>query len=269
MTVVRVETVSLPPATAYRGTFAPSAQVPVAGGELPAGWEGLYFPFDAALADLRPDGSPASDGVLPPFDLPRRMYAGEDTVFHRPLRYGDEVEQITRAGDVVDKTGRSGRLVFADVVREYRVGGALAIESTWHDVFLETAPPDAQPRRPVPVPDHDPAWAEVATVDSRQLFRFSAITFNTHRIHYDQDWARRVEGLDDLLVHGPLLRLLLLDAAARHTPGRRPAIFEFRSHAPVLVGTPVTISAADETDVFAIDPDGGLLAHGRVTWAGS
>ncbi|GGH47007.1 MaoC family dehydratase N-terminal domain-containing protein [Microbacterium album] len=256
------------PAEAYRGTFAPDDESAAPGAALPPGWEGVYFPYDAPLADLREDGSPARDGVLPEFDLPRRMYAGEDAVYHRPLRIGDVVEQTARAGSVVEKTGRSGRLVFADVVREFRVGGELAAESVWHDVFLEGGSGGAAGPAPADVPDG--AWAEPLTLDERQLFRFSALTFNTHRVHYDLAWAREREGLDGLLVHGPLIRILLLDAVRRHEIGARISAFRFRARAPFLVGTTATIRGwrdGEQTRVALVDADGGLLAQGDVSWA--
>lgn len=260
----RTETLGTAVAAAYRGTFAPEAPEPVPGGDVPPGWEGLYFPFDAPLAALRPDGSPARDGVLPPIDLPRRMYAGEDTTFHRPLRYGADVEQRSRAGKVTEKVGRSGRLVFADVVREYRVEGDLAITSTWHDVFLEEAAPGAPVRSPAPAPGWRPAWRETLTLDARVLFRFSAITFNTHRVHYDRDWAREVEGLADLLVHGPLLRILVLDALLRHVPGIAVSEVAYTSHAPVLVDTEIELRgrAIDGGHEIVVSAAAGLLARG-------
>lgn len=270
----RTEPLTPAPAAAYRGTFATSAPIPEPGEDVPAGWEGLYFPFDVPLSELRPDGSPARDGVLPEFDLPRRLYAGEDTRYHLPVRYGDLVEQRVRAGDITEKHGRSGRLVFADIVREYRVGGELAIETTWHDVFVDPAPADssgagsATPAGP-PAPDWEPEWTEPASVDIRQLFRFSAVTFNTHRIHYDRQWAREAEGLDDLLVHGPLLRILLLDAARRHGAGTVSS-WSFRSHSPVLVdeefelrGRPVQESAGGH-EVAAVSAGGRLIARGTL-----
>lgn len=268
MTTIRRETLGTGPADAYRGTFAPSDAEATPRGELPPGWEGLTFPFDVPLTDLRPDGSPARDGVLPEIDLPRRMYAGEDTVFHRPLRFGDLVEQTVRIGSIVEKTGRSGRLVFADLVREYRVEGELAIESTWHDVFLEADSTAAAPAATVPGPTTAPDWREEAVLDERQLFRFSALTLNTHRVHYDRTWATEVEGLGDLLVHGPLSRILLLDAARRHRTGTIAAA-AFRATAPSFVGRPFAIEGRDqgnETEVVAIDGNGGLLSRSVIGW---
>ncbi len=263
---MRTETLATATAAAYRSTFAPDAPVPTPGAALPPGWEGLTFPFDVDFADLRADGTPARDGVLPEIDLPRRLYAGEDTIFHRPLRFGDEVTQEVRAGALVEKSGRSGRLVFADLVREYRVGGELAIESTWHDVFLEAADP-AAPAAPVqPAPTESADWSEQVVLDARQLFRFSALTFNTHLVHYDRTWAREVERLDDLLVHGPLTRILLLDAARRHRAGD-VAGFRFTAVAPVYVDRPFRIEGrAGSTELVAVDAGGGVLARGTVAW---
>jgi 3-methylfumaryl-CoA hydratase len=263
--VIRRQVFGLQPAVDYRGTFAPTAPEPVDGGRLPAGWEGLYFPFDAPLSALRPDGSPAADGVLPAIDLPRRLYAGEDTVFHRPLVYGAVVEQRTTLASITRKTGRSGDLVFADIERSYSTDGELAITSVWHDVFLG-ASVSRPPERAEEIPwDHD----ERLTPDARQLFRFSAITFNSHRVHYDRAWAVEAEGLDDLLAHGPLTRILMLDAVARWQPGRRVAAFGITSTAPVLVDRALRIVARDTGDgaeLLALDASGGVLARGAVSW---
>ncbi|MGA9870569.1 MAG: MaoC family dehydratase N-terminal domain-containing protein [Rhodococcus sp. (in: high G+C Gram-positive bacteria)] len=271
MVVVRTEALRVAPAAAYRGTFAPTVEEPKSTGELQPGWEGLYFPFDAALADLRPDGSPTDDGVLPVIDLPRRMYAGEDTVFHRPLAYDDVVEQRVQVGAIVEKEGRGGRLVFADVERKYYVDGELAISTVWHDVFLEAAKPGAVTKPPAPAPDVEWDWSESSTLDARQLFRFSALTFNTHLVHYDRDWARNVEGLQDLLVHGPLVRILLLDLAVRSQPGVRVRSFSLQMQAPVFVDTEVQLvgRVTDAgSEVFVLDAENRVLARGVAATSG-
>lgn len=268
MAIVRIETLRVGPAAAYRGTFAPTVAEPRPTGELPPGWEGIYFPFDAAMTELRPDGSPADDGVLPAIDLPRRMYAGEDTVFHQPLSYDELVEQRVQAGAIIEKEGRGGRLVFADVERSYLVDGELAITSIWHDVFLEAAKRGAVAKPPAPAPDVEWAWSEPLTLDSRQLFRFSALTFNTHLVHYDREWARNVEGLQDLLVHGPLVRLLLLDFAVRSQPGVQVRRFSLQMQAPVFVDAEVQLvgRATDAgSEVFVRDWSGRILARGTVS----
>lgn len=271
MTVVRTERIGESAVDAYRGTFAVADEPTRAGGELPPAWEGLLFPFTAALADLRPDGTPARDGVVPEIDLPRRMYAGETTHFLGPLRVGDEVTQTTRLGPVVEKNGTRGRLVFVDIEREYAVSGETAVRSVWHDVFLEAADPDApvRPARSDPSVVSDADWVEEVTLDARQLFRFSALTFNTHLIHYDRAWARDVEGLPDLLVHGPLTRILLMDAARRNVPARRPARLDVRAIAPVLVDRALRIAGrteGDTTKVHAVDEHDVVLATADVDW---
>lgn len=271
--VVRTEPITTGTVEAYRGTFAASDPVLDAGDALPAGWEGVFFPFAVPLADLRPDGTPARDGVVPEIDLPRRMYAGETTEFLRPIRVGDEVTQTTTLGGVVEKSGSRGRLTFVDIAREYAVAGEVAVRSVWHDVFLEAADPDAPQRGPLPQPSvaAEADWVEEISLDARQLFRFSALTFNTHLIHYDRAWAREVEGLPDLLVHGPLTRILLMDAARRHADGRVPTRLEVRAIAPILVDRPLRLVGggvtADGLRVTAIDPDDVVLATADITFS--
>ena len=287
--VVRTSPIITDTVEAYRGTFAASEPALAEGDLLPAGWEGVFFPFAVALADLRPDGTPARDGVVPEIDLPRRMYAGETTEFVRPIRLGDEVVQTTSLGPVVDKTGSRGRLTFVDIEREYAVDGEVAVRSVWHDVFLEAADPDAPGRAPRPDPSivAEADWVEELTLDARQLFRFSALTFNTHLIHYDRAWARDVEGLPDLLVHGPLTRILLMDAARRHAPERVVARLDVRAIAPVLVDRPLRLAgrrteladppdgiapdgiATDGIRVTAVDPDDVVLATADITFRGA
>lgn len=263
---LRRETLCAAPAEDYRTTFTALRYPIEEGDDLPPGWEGLYFPFSSPLDGLRPDGTPADD-LVPDTGLPRRMYAGEDTVFHSPLRIGDLVEQRESLSRVVEKTGASGRLVFADIVREYRVGGRLAIETTWHDVFLGESSTTRRPVDYAPVPG---GWSDEVVLDSRHLFRFSAITFNTHRVHYDRDWARTVEGLPDLLVHGPLTRMLLLDALVFRREGSLPESFSFTAMAPLHVDRSVVIAGHDRdattTEVVATDDCGHVTAKGTAIW---
>ncbi|WP_035856377.1 hypothetical protein [Cryptosporangium arvum] len=257
--IARTSVLDLAPAVRFAGTFAPGEPVE-AGAALPPAWEGLYFPFDAPLAGLRADGSPAGDGLTPPDAPPRRMYAGEDTEFLHPLRWGDQVEQRSSLTSVVRKEGRSGPLLFADITREFVVGGTVAVRSVWHDVFLTAGGAAAAA---APVTGEAPAgdWAAALSVDIRQLFRFSAITFNTHRVHYDRDWAVEVERLPGLLVHGPLVRILLLDALRAARPDLSITHWSVRSRSPVLVDAALRIVGRG-TDVELYD-GGRLLARGH------
>lgn len=272
MSIVRTERASPETLEAYRGTFAAGQERRPSGAILPEAWEGVLFPFAVPLADLREDGTPARDGVIPEIDLPRRMYAGETTEFLRPIRIGDEITQTTRLGRVVEKDGASGRLMFVDIEREFAVSGQIAIRSVWHDVFLEQADPDALVRPPRVDADAAAAadWIEECELDARQLFRFSALTFNTHLIHYDRAWARDVEGLPDLLVHGPLTRILVMDAVRRRADERTPVRFDIRAVAPVLVDRPIRIAGrtnGDATHAVVLDADDVVLATAEVAWA--
>lgn len=272
MSVVRNAVIGEEDVEAYRGTFAAGEEPRDAGDELPPAWDGILFPFAVPLADLRPDGTPARDGVIPEIDLPRRMYAGETTEFLRPLRLGDAVTQTTALGKVVEKNGSSGRLMFVDIEREYAVGGETAVRSVWHDVFLEQADPDAPVRPPKTDPDAaaSASWIDELQLDARQLFRFSALTFNTHLIHYDRAWAREVEGLPDLLVHGPLTRILLMDAVRRHAPDRTATRLDVRAIAPVLVDRPLRIAGADAdgaTRATLVDAADTVLATADIAWS--
>lgn len=265
MSTTRTETLDAARPEAYRGTFAPRDAVLADGDPLPPGWEAVFFPFAAPLNDLRPDGTPARDGILPETDLPRRMYAGEDTVFAAALHVGDRVTQTARAGRIQEKTGASGRLVFADIEREFVVDGEVRVRSVWHDVFLEQAAGPGRPPRTDPLAAAEAAWVEEVHLDARQLFRFSALTFNTHLVHYDRRWAQEVEGLDDLLVHGPLLRLLMVDAARRRTPDRCVRALRVRMTAPAFVDTTLRLCGdADATRVVALGPGDVVLATAEI-----
>lgn len=264
--VTRTDAIRRWPADAYRSTFAPSDSSHA--DQLPPGWHKLYFVAAPALELLRPDGTPREDGVTPDIALPRRLYAGEELAFHRPIRYGETLELSTRLGAVTEKDGSSGRLVFVTLESSILSDAELVVSIRQHDVFLgDGGAPRALAAGPARA---DLDWLEETRITPEQLFRFSALTFNTHRIHYDRDWVRRVEGQPDLLVHGPLLEMLLLDFAVRHLSGREITGFSVRIHAPTYVDTTVRFAGAvrpEGADVWVLDADGGILVSGRVTGA--
>lgn len=261
----RTDTIGRWPARAYHATFA--AQDPAEPDHLPPGWHKLYFTAAPRLDGLRPDGTPGADAVLPDIPLPRRMYAGEELAFHRPIRFGESLELTTRLGSVAEKRGSSGPLTFVTLESSILAGAELVVSVRQHDVFLGEG---GTPRPPVPGPaEADWVWREELTLTPVHLFRFSALTFNSHRIHYDRDWARDVEGQPDLLVHGPLLEMLLLDLAARHAGGRAIAGFSVRIAAPTFVDTPVRLVGIPREGgaaLWALDVEGGVLVTGDVHW---
>lgn len=202
-------------------------------------------------AETGPDGHPARGGFLPPVPLPRRMWAGGEILFETPLRVGDPVMRRSRIEDVVLKTGRSGALCFVTVRHRYEVAGVLAIDER-HDIVYRDAETPGSPATAAPAPAPapiEPAPGEEGTVErsvrptSLTLFRYSALTFNGHRIHYDPAYAKAEEHYPGLVVHGPLQATLLARLAGEilGTPPRR---FAYRGVRPFFLGGPLRLSAS-------------------------
>jgi len=229
-----------------------------AGTPLPPLWHWFYFLPRATQSKLDVDGHPQRGGFLPPIPFPRRMFAGSRLRFHRPLVLGRPAERVAKIADVALKSGRSGSLAFVTVALRFEQDGVLCIGEVQQIVYREPGAPVLAPA----VLDWPtlPANAAVRTVapDPRLLFRFSALTFNAHRIHYDRDYAAREEGYPGLVVHGPLTAMLLIEEARRmsHAP---IAGFSFRVQAPLFDLAPirlVAIPAGNEVRLEAQRSDG-------------
>ena len=224
----------------------------------------LCFLPGAAQADMGEDGHPTRGGLVPPIDLPMRMAAGSRVQFHAPVPFGADVRRVSTIADVSEKTGRTGRLAFLTVRHQVFVGETLCVTDEMDVVFREKSG-NAQP-----APAGERREAQVSRTiapNASLLFRFSALTYNAHRIHYDRDYARDVEGYPGLLVHGPLLATLLVDHFRRHRPHDRLATFSFRAQRPVFDLAPFTVNLVDtETgaDVWATDGDGYVAMSGRI-----
>jgi 3-methylfumaryl-CoA hydratase len=267
------DTVTAAPANLLRLTFGRDEPELGPGDALPPGWQCLYFLPRFPLDALRPDGSPLDTGVIPPMPLPRRMFAGERFRFHRSLRIGETVRRETELADISVKTGGTGTLVFATVVQRIFAGDALAIEEERRTVFREEVKAGERnqaPRRE-PAPSETP-WRRRVAPDPVLLFRFSALTFNSHRIHYDRPWAMEREGYPGLVVHGPLTSTLLIDFARDHARGRTFLSYETQARAPLfdteafeLRGRP----AADGRgcDLWAVTPEGTVAMSARAELA--
>ena len=199
---------------------------------LPELWHWLYFLPTAPQSELGPDGHPRRGGFLPPVELDRRMWAGGRLSFHAPLRVGDAVRQRSEIVKVAEKDGRAGRMVFVTVRHATSCERGLAVEEE-QDIVYVAMPERWEAPAPVPPPAEVP-WREAVAVDPVLLFRFSALTFNGHRIHFDLPYATEVEKYPGLVVHGPLQAMLLMDLARRNRPGRRPAWFAFRGVRPLF-----------------------------------
>jgi len=212
--------------------------------------QGIHFALctpEAPTAALGDDGHPArddsADSFLPPFPMPRRMWASSKIVFHMPIAIGAVIERCSRIAAISEKQGSTGPLAFVDMSHETFANGSLAVAETQSIVYREAAD-QGQARSPQPLGEarFDPsAWDahRTLTPDARLLFRYSALTFNTHRIHYDAPYAQDVERYRGLVVHGPLTASLLLQLAAQELGENRLRSFQFRGLSPAIAGEPL------------------------------
>jgi 3-methylfumaryl-CoA hydratase len=223
------------PYAALAATLDEHAARPATGTPLPALWHWLYFLPLHLQAELGPDGHAERGGFLPPVPLPRRMWAGSQFEFSKPLCVGDAVTRRSTIVEVTEKTGRSGPLVFVKVRHEIHRGdepSPALVE--FHDLVYRDAP---TPGAAAPSPSVAPKtsrWERRITPDPVLLFRYSALTFNGHRIHYDRSYVTDVEGYPGLVVHGPLIATLLLDLLRREMPHADLSRFEFKAVRPLF-----------------------------------
>jgi 3-methylfumaryl-CoA hydratase len=241
------------------------------GGIVPPLWHWLYFLPVSPLAEAGPDGHPQRGEFLPPVPLPRRMWAGGRLTFHAPLKVGDRAVRTSIIANIEDKTGRSGRLVFVTVQHSVEVAGEVVIEEE-HDIVYRDAPhPDAPPPKAAPAPEGE-TWRRTLHADPVLLFRYSALTFNAHRIHYDHPYVTGVEGYPDLIVHGPLIATLLVDLVRRELPDATVQSFAFRAVRPTFANRPLTVCGKPSDDgktidLWAKDHEGHLTMHATAALA--
>ena len=261
------------PANLLRLTFARPEPEFTPGDPLPPAWLALYFLPRYRLDELRPDGSPRDAGVVPPMPLPRRMFAGERVRLYRPLRIGDAVRRETELADISVKQGGTGTLVFATVVNRVFGPEGLALEDERRTVFrqeVKSGEGNQAPRRePAPT---DVPWRKRVTPDPVLLFRYSALTFNSHRIHYDLRWATQTEGYPGLVVHGPLTTALLIDFARDCNPGRALRSYATQARAPLFDTAPFELRGRPTADgrgceLWAVTPEGTVAMSAEVELA--
>ncbi|MFN3163100.1 MAG: MaoC family dehydratase N-terminal domain-containing protein [Pseudohongiellaceae bacterium] len=205
-----------------------------AGAVLPPLWHWLFFQRPAPHSQLGADGHAQRGDFLPPVTLPRRMWAGSRVEFFAPLVAGQAARQQSEISNITSKIGKSGPLVFVTVSHQVSQHGTLCLQEQQDIVFREvsTVAVRGQP------PEHQAEYTRSVSADPALLFRYSALTFNAHRIHYDRDYARDVEQYPGLVVHGPLMATMLLDLWQQNNPGASLASFRFRALAPVFDLTP-------------------------------
>ena len=271
---VATDVATAAPANLLRYTFGRAEPEFQRGDPLPPGWHALYFLPRFGPTELRPDGSPLESGVVPSMPLPRRMFAGERVRFHRPIRIGDELRRETELADLSMKTGGTGTLVFATVVSRIFVPGGLALEEERRTVFREEVKAgernQAPRREPAPT---DVPWRRRVTPEPVLLFRFSALTFNSHRIHYDRPWAMEVEGYPGLVVHGPLTSTLLIDFARDSNPGRAVLAYSTQARAPLFDTAPFELRGRPTADgrsaeLWAVTPEGTVAMSAQAEFQG-
>lgn len=241
------------------------------GSPLPHLWHWLYFWSHTRQADLGPDGHAKKGEFLPDLGLPRRMWAGGRLRFHAPLQIGANATRRSTIAAVEHKEGRSGRLGFVTVRHEISSNDALLIEEEHDIVYREHAVPGA----PVPPPQAAPdggRWQKQIHPTEVLLFRYSALTFNGHRIHYDKLYCREVEGYPDVVVHGPLIATLLMELIPANLPDARVLEFSFKAVRPTFLGHSFTVCGEPGADgktivLWAKDHEGWLTMSARAVLA--
>jgi len=238
-------------------------------GEVPPLGHWLSFLPRARQSDIDVDGHPRRGGFLPPIELPRRMWAGGRLQFHGAIPVGAPILRRSTIAAVAPKTGASGEMVFVTVRHEVLAGGRVAVTEEQDLVYRDAPKGPAPPEGPPPEPRPADATRTVVP-DPVMLFRFSALTFNSHRIHYDRDYAREEEGYPGLVVHGPLLATLLMDHALTSRPGANVARFEFRAQRPLFDTASFQLCLKDRDggfDLWAQDAAGRVATSAKVELA--
>jgi len=238
------------------------------GDALPAIWTWLNFLPLSLTSEVGSDGHPRRGGFLPPIELPRRMWAGSRCVFETPVRIGDSIERTSTITKIAEKSGAAGAMVLLTMAHEVRANGLVAMREEQDLAFIAIAD-RFMPPAPAPLPACD--WREAVAIDPVMLFRFSALTFNGHRIHYDRSYTTEVERYPGLVVHGPLQAILLFDAALRRAPaGARPARLQFRGMRPLFDFDVITLNGRTdengELHLYTANGEDLIGMQARITW---
>ncbi len=255
-----------PPPLAGLSALLDHAEPPWRAGEAPPLAHWLYFLPRARQSEIDVDGHPKRGPFLPPVELPRRMFAGARICFHAPIAIEAALERVSTIADIAEKTGASGRMVFVTVRHEVFAAGAPALTEEQDIVYREAAKGGGAPAAAAP----DRRACDLTrriTPDPVLLFRYSALTFNGHRIHYDRDYARDVEGYPGLVVHGPLLATLLMDHFLRAHPGAAVRRFCFRARRPLFDTAPFDLCLMEKAggaELWARDSSGAAAMTAEV-----
>jgi 3-methylfumaryl-CoA hydratase len=244
---------------------------PKDGDPLPPCWHWMFFRDSTAQSELGADGLPERGALMPPVPLPRRMWAASQIRFIAPLRLGEMAVKRSEIAKITEKNGKSGRLVFVSLRHTVlNAADEVAIEEEQNIVYTQAPKTGAMPP-PHPAPA-EAAWRRDLTPNPVLLFRYSALTFNPHRIHYDQPYCTEEEGYPGLVVHGPLIATLMVDLCRRSHPDAEIKEFSFRAMSPLFVDHAMALGGAPTDDgssaaVWAANDEGGLASQGEVKFA--
>ena len=267
---IQADTLAPAQAQALNATLDHPAHDFAPGTPLPPLWHWLYFLSPCRQSLIGADGHPQRGGLLPPLAQPRRMFAGAQIEFRTPLRVGQALERRSTVADITVKQGRSGTLAFVRIRHALHLpgeSGPVLVEDD--DIVYRDA---RKPGEADPPPQSAPAgavWRRELTPDEVLLFRYSALTLNGHRIHYDWRYTTEVEGYPGLVVHGPLIATLLLDLVRREAPQADLAAFRFRAVRPTFANRPMRVNGAPQPDgsirLWAEDHEGWLTMDALAT----
>ena len=240
------------------------------GDPIPPGWYGAFFPPSHGPSQMRADGQPSGGGVAPPIPLPRRRLGGVRMSFHEPLIIGDEITRVTEIAEVKIDEDASGAMVVVIERNNISNGRGLAVVEERDLIYLSAERAAQKPASPAA--PGQAAWRRVIEPSPVLLFRFSAIRFNSHRIHYDRDYVTQIEKLPGLVVQGTLVSQLLIEMCRGELPARRISSFSYQASRQIYDTGPFTIAGAPAADgreaaLWALDPDGNLAMTATAKFA--
>jgi 3-methylfumaryl-CoA hydratase len=265
-----VDHVTVPSVHRLACTLDRDDPVPRVGDDLPTGWHSILFPRVVRQSQIGPDGHPKRGDFLPPVPLPRRMFAGKRIRFHAPLQVGDEVRRESTIKDVTLKQGRTGQMVFVTVQTDIHSPRGLAITEEQDIVYRGEPEPGAAAPAPQPAPGQA-VWSNTVTPDPVMLFRYSALTFNGHRIHYDHPYVTQVEKYPNLVMNGGLTTLLVFELA--RASAKTPLTYiSSRNVRPLFVSRAITLCGEPSADgktakLWAQDDTGALALNATAEFA--
>lgn len=266
------DTISPGPAARLSALLDHRQSLAVVGDALPPCWHWLYFLDPVPGSELGEDGHRKRGGFLPPVTLPRRMWAGSRIRFHSPMRIGDEVRRDSSIASIVPKRGSSGELVFVQIDHHFFRGEELLLEERQDIVYREGGRSEKRGKHEgaeKKLESESGTWYREVVPDQTLLFRYSALTFNSHRIHYDRDYAMGEEGYPELVVQGPLTATLLLDLLYRQMPEAELVSFVFRGERPLYEGRALGLHGTCQegcVNLCAVNEEGvpGMLAEAKL-----